>query len=85
MGTQVRFDFDKSLQDTLLHSPSFVAGLPGVLGRATAIKVAIDREAYAGVLPSIALNRLVATADRMQVCVCICLCWVRVAMVAVLY
>ena len=67
MGTKVRFDFDKSLQDTLLHSPSFVAGLPGVLGRAMAIKAAVDREKYAGTMPSIALNRLVATSDRMQV------------------
>lgn len=44
-----------------------MAGLPGVLARATAIKAAVDHEAPAGAWPSIALNRLVATADRMQV------------------
>ena len=32
-----------------------------------AIKAAVDREKYAGTMPSIALNRLVATSDRMQV------------------
>merc|ERR1719201_1238031 len=65
-GARIQFDFNRSLQDTLLHSPSFVAGLPGVLSRATTLKAAVDSEAFRGVMPSIALNRLVGTADRMQ-------------------
>jgi hypothetical protein len=65
-GVSLRFDFNRSLQDELLHSPAFEAGFPTLLQRATTIKQLIDLEAYSGALPSIALNRLVATADRMQ-------------------
>jgi hypothetical protein len=57
-GVSLRFDFESTVHG---------AGFPSMLQRALTIKNQIDKEAHAGTLPSIALNRLAATADRVQV------------------
>ena len=64
--TTLVFSFATTLQHELLHSASAARSLPTVLGRALAVKRMVDAELWRGSLPSIALNQLAATADRMQ-------------------
>ena len=65
-GVSLEIEFDTTLHHVLLHSPS-ATPLPAMIPRALAVKRAVDNEYFRGALPSIALNRLAATADRMQV------------------
>ena len=65
-GVRLTFTFDRTLQDELLHSEGWAAALPTLSVRARDLKRAVDREAYRGARPSRALNKLVETADRMQ-------------------
>jgi hypothetical protein len=66
-GATIHFTFNTTLHHVLLHSPHRTEALPIVTSRALAMKYAVDAEFWKGVLPSNALNRLAATADRMQI------------------
>ena len=66
VGATLEFRFATTLHHALLHSPKQSIALPTLMARVLAVKHAIDAELWMGTLPSIALNRLAATADRMQ-------------------
>ena len=67
VGTTIAFTFGTTLRHGLLHSPNILQSVPVMMGRAVAIKYLVDAELWKGALPSVALNRLVSTADRMQI------------------
>ena len=66
VGATLEFRFATTLHHALLHSPKQSIALPTLMARVLAVKHAIDGELWMGTLPSIALNRLAATADRMK-------------------
>ena len=65
-GATLVFSFDTALQHALLHSADAALSLPLMQARALAVKQMVDAEMWRGTRPSIALNQLAATADRLQ-------------------
>ena len=66
-GVSLDFAFGATLHHGLLHSADMRLALPTMLARVLAVKHAVDAELWLGTLPSLVLNRLAATADRIQI------------------
>lgn len=61
------FTFGTTLHHRSLHSDGFYAAFPILGKRVMALKHTIDFEGWTGAEPSLALNNLTSTADRMQI------------------
>ena len=66
-GVALEFTFGTTLHHRLLHSADMMLSLPMLTDRALSIKHAVDAESWLDTLPSLTLNRLAATADRIQI------------------